>query len=361
MSLAHSGRVVEVDPPAAAASPARPWRALDNPAGLAVAAILLIMPLIANGFFLIEIFATTMTLGVIALSLMFLAGYGGMVSLMQLTIAGFAGYMCAVLGVSGNAEVSLGWPWWLATPVGIAMATAFGTLGGALAVRTEGIYTIMITLAIGAAFYYFTNQNWAIFNGHTGINNVATPHFWGVDWRADVPFYYVVLAVAALCYLAVEYVARAPFGLALQGVRDNPRRMAALGFNVNAHRVAAYALASLVAALGGVLQVWNYHQISPGSVGVERCIDILIIAIVGGITRPIGPFIGALIFVVLRTFALDFLVRIGLDGNRFRLLIGIGFLAIVFFSSDGVIGLYERWRRRQRAETAAAGGDHRHG
>ena len=239
------------------------WAEFDNPAAWAVAAILLVMPLIANGFFLIEIFGTTLILGIIALSLMFLAGYGGMVSLMQLTIAGFAGYMVAVFGMSGSANISLGWPWWLATPMALALATAFGTLGGALAVRTEGIYTIMITLAIGAAFYYFTNQNWAIFNGHTGINTIVTPQFWGVDWRSDIPFYYVILATAALCYFVVLYVSRAPFGLALQGVRDNPRRMAALGFNVNAHRVAAYALASLIAALGGVLQVWNYRQISP--------------------------------------------------------------------------------------------------
>ena len=111
------------------------------------------MPLIANGFFLIEIFATTLILGIMALSLMFLAGYGGMVSLMQLTIAGFSAYMVAVFGVSGNANISLGWPWWLAMPMALALATLFGTLGGALAVRTEGIYTIMITLAIGAAFY----------------------------------------------------------------------------------------------------------------------------------------------------------------------------------------------------------------
>jgi branched-chain amino acid transport system permease protein len=337
----------------------RAWPELNNPAAWLVALILVIMPLIASGFFLIEIFGTTLILGTVALSLMFLAGYGGMVSLMQLTIAGFAGYMVAVFGVSGNANISLGWPWWLATPMALVLATIFGTLGGALAVRTEGIYTIMITLAIGAAFYYFTNQNWAIFNGHTGINTVATPHFLGIDWRADIAFYYLILSVAALCYFAVQYVSRAPFGLALQGVRDNPRRMAALGFNVNAHRVAAYAFASFIAGLGGVLQVWNYRQISPGSVGVERCIDILIIAVVGGITRPIGPFIGALIFVMLRTFALDILIKFGLDGNRFRLLIGLGFLAIVFWSSDGVIGLWERWRRRYaRTPSRTAGSRH---
>ena len=138
------------------------------------------------------------------------------------------------------------------------------------------------------------------------------------------------------------------------------RALAALGFNVNAHRVAAYAFASFVAALGGSLQVWNYRQISPGSVSVGACIDILIIAVVGGITRPIGPFIGAFIFVILRTFALDFLIKFGLDGNRFRLLIGLGFLAIVFWSSDGVVGLWERWRRRNATAPTRPDGS-RHG
>lgn len=362
MSVTHDARVQVRRSAATVERPAtRAWPDINHPAAWILVVILVIMPLIASGFFLIEIFASTLILGTIALSLMFLAGYGGMVSLMQLTIAGFCAYMVAVFGVSGNANISLGWPWWLAVPMALTLATIFGTLGGALAVRTEGIYTIMITLAIGAAFYYFTNQNWAIFNGHTGMNNVATPNFWGVNWRADIPFYYLVLAVAALCYFAVSYISRAPFGLALQGVRDNPRRMAALGFNVNAHRVAAYAVASFIAGLAGVLQVWNYRQVSPGTVSVGACIDILIIAVVGGITRPIGPYIGAFVFVLLRTFALDFLVRIGLDGNRFRLLIGLGFLAIVFWSSDGVIGLWERWRQRQHRDASRPGGGRAYG
>ena len=331
------------------AAPERPLSGFfTNPAALILGFLLLILPLVANGFFLSEVFGATFILGTIALSLMFLAGYGGMVSLMQLTIAGLAGYMVAVFGASGSANISLFWPWWVAAPLALAVATLFGTIGGALAVRTEGIYTIMITLAIAAAFFYFTNQNWDLFNGHTGISSVATPRFWGVDWRADVPFYYLCLAVAVLCFAAVTYVSRAPFGLALQGVRDNPRRMAALGFDVRAHRIAAYALASFIAALAGVLQVWNYRQIAPGSVAVDRAIDILIIAVIGGVTRPIGAYIGALIFVLLRTFTLDVLVALGLDGNRFRLLIGIGFLLIVFWSPDGVIGLWERWRARAK-------------
>ncbi len=208
MSLAHDSRVA-LQPATMAQRPARTWPEINHPAAWIVALILVIMPLIASGFFLIEIFASTLILGTMALSLMFLAGYGGMVSLMRSPSPASRPTWSRVFGVSGNANISLGWPWWLAVPMALALATAFGTLGGALAVRTEGIYTIMITLAIGAAFYYFTNQNWAIFNGHTGINTVATPHFWGVNWRADIPFYYIVLAVAALCYFAVEYLSRA--------------------------------------------------------------------------------------------------------------------------------------------------------
>jgi branched-chain amino acid transport system permease protein len=280
----------------------------------------------------------------IALSLMFLAGYGGMVSLVQMTVAALAGYMVAILGQSGVAEISLGWPWWLAVPVAVAVAVLFGTITGLLAVRTAGIYTIMITLAIASAFFYFTRQNYAIFNGYNGFSSVFPPSAFGVDWRESIPFYYLVLVLAGLSYAAVLYVSRAPFGLALQGVRDNARRMAALGFNVTAHRVGAYAFAALIAALAGILLVWLNGQVSPGTAAVGPVIDILVIAVVGGIGRPIGPFIGAFLYVLLRTFALDALVAVGLDGARFQLLIGLGFLLVVFFSPDGLLGLWDRWR-----------------
>lgn len=312
--------------------------------------ILLTMPAWANDFWLFQVMGWTFILGMIALSLMFLAGYGGMVSLIQMSVAAMGGYMVAIFGTSGVGAISMGLPWWVVIPVAVVIATAFGTLVGALAVRTEGIYTIMITLAIAAAFFYFTRQNYGIFNGYSGFNSVVPPQLFGIDWRGAVPFYYLTLALALLSYLAVVYVSRAPFGLALQGVRDNPRRMAALGFNVTAHRIAAYAFASVIAALGGILLVWQNAQISPGTAGIPAVIDILVIAVVGGISRPIGPFIGALIYVLLDTFAPDVLTSLGLSGERFKLLIGLGFLAVVFFSPDGVLGLWDRWQAR-RAET----------
>ena len=317
-----------------------------------LALFLLVLPAFASNFVLIELFGWAMILGMIALSLMFLAGYGGMVSLVQMTVAGCAGYMVAIFGTSAVTDISLNWPWWLGIPVAILIAVIFGTLSGVLAVRTEGIYTIMITLAIASAFYYFTLQNYPLFNGFSGFTAVRAPQVFGVDWRAPVPFYYLILFWAVLSFLIVVYISRSPFGLALQGTRDNARRMAALGFNVTAHRVAAYAFAALIAAIAGVLLVWHGGQISPGTAGVGPVIDILIIAVVGGLSRPIGAFIGAIIYVNLRTFALDALVAVGLDGKRFQLLIGLGFLLIVLFSPDGILGLWARWRARYARSNA---------
>lgn len=312
-----------------------------------IAILLLIMPAFASDFTLFQIFGWSFILGMIALSLMFLAGYGGMVSLVQMTIAGLAGYMVAIFGNSAITDISQGWPWYVSIPIALIIAILFGSVVGWLSVRTEGIYTIMITLAIASAFFYFTRQNYVVFNGFSGFNGVLPPMLFGVDWRGSQAFYYLALFWAAVSYLSVLYLSRSPFGLALQGVRDNPRRMAALGFNVNAHRVAAYAFAALIAGIGGILLTWQSAQISPGTAGVGPVIDILIIAVIGGLRHPIGPFIGAFIYVVLKTFSVDFLTAMGLGGERFQLLIGISFLVIVFWSPDGILGLWEKWRQNR--------------
>lgn len=334
------------DRPAARSRPGfSEWIRQVHPAAWMLAALLLFLPAFSSDFVQFQIFGWTFIYGMIALSLMFLAGYGGMVSLVQMTVAACAGYMIAIFGDSAVANISLGWPWWLTIPVALAVAVLFGTVSGALAVRTEGIYTIMITLAIASAFFYFTRQNYVLFNGFSGFNSVNPPDIFGIDWRRPAAFYYLTLFWAAVSYFAVLYVSRSPFGLALQGVRDNPRRMAALGYNVTAHRIAAYAFAAVIAGIAGILLTWQNNRISPGTAGIGPVIDILVIAVVGGLSRPIGPFIGAFVYVLLRTFALDILVAVGLDGQRFQLLIGLGFLLIVFFSPDGLLGLWARFRR----------------
>jgi branched-chain amino acid transport system permease protein len=119
---------------------------------VAVFVFLLALPWFATPFFTYQIGAQSLALGLIALSLTFLAGYGGMISLAQMTVAGIAGYMVGIFGTSGVVEISLKWPWWIVVPLAIAIATVAAAFIGWLSVRTEGIYTIMITLAVGVAF-----------------------------------------------------------------------------------------------------------------------------------------------------------------------------------------------------------------
>jgi branched-chain amino acid transport system permease protein len=318
----------------------RPWHHIGL-RHVAVLLAVLVYPWVVPPFFAYQIGGQSLTLGLIALSLTFLAGYGGMLSLAQMTVAGIAGYIVAILGVSGTPEISLGWPWWLVVVLAIAGATLAATLIGWLSVRTEGIYTIMITLAIGMAFFYLAQQNYAIFNGFQGFQKVVPPVVLGVDWRDPVPFYYLALFWALAGYFFVKYLIRAPFGVALQGVRDNARRMSALGYSPVAHRVAAYAVAGVIASIGGVLFVWYNGLITPGSVGTSWLINILIVAVLGGMRHPIGPFIGAVVFVLLQNFAIDLI-----DRERFNLVIGLVFLVIVLFSTDGLLGWWSWLRER---------------
>ena len=297
---------------------------------------LIVYPFVVSDFFIFQIGSYSLILGTIALSLMVLAGYGGMVSLAQMTVAGIAGYAVAILGTN-SAQLGLNLPLWIVVPCAIAIGSVVATCIGFVSVRTEGVYTIMITLAIAVVFFYLVRQNYAIFNGFNGFAGVEPPVIGAIYWRDPIPFYYLTLTVSTFFCWAVWYMARSPFGIALQAVRDNPRRMNALGFHVTAHRISAYCFSGVIASTAGVLFVWFNGRISPGSVNVDAVLNILIIAILGGLAHPIGPFLGAIIFVLLENFAIDFIAR-----ERFNTVIGVSFLLIVFLSPDGMLGIFQR-------------------
>jgi branched-chain amino acid transport system permease protein len=304
-----------------------------------------VYPLLASPFFVYQIGAQTLVLGLIALSLGFLAGTGGMVSLSQMTVAGVAAYMVAIFGSSSVTSISLGWAPWLAVLIALAASVIVAVAIGALSIRTEGIRTIMITLAIGVAFFYLTQQNYSVFNGFQGFANIEAPMLFALDLGEARAFYYLCLAISAAAVFGVIYIGRSPFGIGLQGVRDNARRMASLGFDVTLHRLAAHAIAGLIAGAGGVLFVYYNHRISPGSINTAALINVLVIAVLGGLRHPLGAFVGAALFVLLQNFAIDFVSR-----ERFNLVIGGVFLAVIFISPDGLLGLWERLRAFARPD-----------
>jgi branched-chain amino acid transport system permease protein len=300
---------------------------------LILAAFLIVFPLFASSFWVVSIGIKSLWLGVIAVSLIFLAGTVGLVSLAQTAIYGTAGYVVA------NLTVMQGWGGWPAALVGVLAAVAVAVLIALISARTAGIYFLMITFAIGVFLYFFALQYRPFTNGFSGINGVEAPSLLGLSLREPRNFYYLALAVALLAYLAVRHVIRSPFGLTLQGIRDSAQRMSALGYDVTAHRIAAFAFAGFVAACGGVLAVWYNGQISPGSVDVTRTIDVLVIAVIGGLYRLEGAWIGALAVTLLTNFANDYTAR-------FNSVIGLIFIAILVLSPGGISGIWESVARR---------------
>lgn len=312
---------------------------------------LLAYPLLVPDFWVVSVGAQALVLGLITLSLTFLAAYGGMVSLAQMAVAGVAGYAVAVFSShSANVGADI-LPWPMAVLIGMLAGTGAGLLIGAIAVRSRGIYLLMSTLAIAMIFYYVAQQNTVILHGFDGIRGVAVPTVLGVSLRGPRVFYYLCLAIAGLAYLLVVHVVRTPFGLALQGARDDEQRMRSLGYKVTLHQIAAFGVAGFLAAAGGILNLWYQGGISPGSIGMTSTVGILIMAVIGGLSHPRGAFIGALAYVLIQSFAVDIV-----GANRFNTLVGSVFLIIVMLSPDGLAGMWRTLVTRHASDRALRSG-----
>ena len=311
-------------------------------------ALLLVVfaPLIFTDYFVGVILTKALWLGIAAASLIFLASYAGMVSLGQVGLYAIAGMMFANL-VSADGGLDAAWNPWVAVIAALLIATLAGVLFGAVASRSVGIYFLMITLALGVLVYYFFAQVTQL-SGFGGVNSPQLPSLIGNPGSDPVPLFYVTLAASVLVFLGIRYLVRTPFGLTMQGLRDEPDRMRALGFNVTLHRTLAFGVGAFIAAVAGVLSVWYNQRISPGSIALGQTIDILVIAVIGGLFRLEGAWVGAIFFALLDNYSREYTPEIGdiLGPERFNTLIGIVFLVIVLASPGGLVGLWEKGRER---------------
>lgn len=310
-------------------------------AGLAVLLVvaLALVPAIFTTYFTSAVAATALVFGLAAVSLTFLAAYGGIVSLAQTGLYGVAGFVMAHFIVSGAVNPIL------AAVLAIAIAVAVGLAFGAIVSGSEGIYLLMITLALGVITYYFFSQV-DTFGGHEGINGVRAPGFIGNPVTHPTPMYELLLGCSVVVYAAIRFIARTNFGLTMQGIRDDPVRMRALGFNVRLHRTLAFTAGALIAALAGVLGTWNDTRISPGTIQVSQIIELMTIAVIGGLYRIEGAWIGALVYTLLDTYTRGIT-------DRFETWIGIVLLVILILSPDGLTGLAQRVYTRVRSGRSA--------
>ncbi|WP_139980269.1 branched-chain amino acid ABC transporter permease [Nocardioides litoris] len=290
-----------------------------------VAGFLLVAPFVLTPFFFVQILIRSLWLGTVAVSLTFLIRYAGMISLAQTGIYGVAAYVTANLSVTRGVEP------WTSACAGITVAVVLAVMVGALAARARGVYFLMLTLAVGVFLYYFALQYRPFTFGFSGINGVAVPSLGSIQLSDPRNFYYAALVAAAVCLLGLSAYSRSPLGLALQADRDCPERARALGMEPLVVRVVGFAVAGVVAAIGGVLSVWFNGQVSPGSLDVTRTIDVLVIAVLGGVARLEGAWLGALLLSVLTVYVSDLT-------DYYTTVIGLVFIGVVLASPNGVPG-----------------------
>lgn len=208
--------------------------------------VLLGLPFFASPFVLTQLGAQTFALGTIAMSLSFLAGQLGMVSLLQMSLAGVAAYTMAISGSAG-AGLGWGWPFWASMVLALGLTLVVSIVAGTLSARTEGVYTIMITLALGIAFVNLATQNYAVFNGFDGFTRVQVPVLVPESWGAGTNLYLLCLLLAVIAGVLVFWVRQTTFGVAFNGVRDNPRRMQSMGYSVFGLRIVAFGISGIIA------------------------------------------------------------------------------------------------------------------
>jgi branched-chain amino acid transport system permease protein len=326
-----------------------PKALVERGIGLAVLVLLAAGPAVFNDYWVSTLLTQTFIFGIVATSVIFLFAYGGMISLAQTALMGIAGYalgnMVTQRVPGGETKgLTLGWDPTLALVLAIAVTTAIGLIFGAVAARSFGIYFLMLTLTYGVIANYFFGQvtQFGGFSPIAGINRY-TPGFVGDVLGHPDKLYYIALGTALAVYAVIRYVVRTPFGLSLQGLRDDPLRMASLGYNVPLHRTLAFGFAAFVASLSGILLVWWDGQIAPGNIGLGATIELLVICVIGGLARIEGAWLGAFAFIVINNYVRD--VELPVVGGSFNTIIGLIFLAIVIVSPDGLMGLWDRlWR-----------------
>jgi branched-chain amino acid transport system permease protein len=326
-------------------------RNIELGAGLIVVALAALAPLWVSAYWTGALLTQVMLLGIIAASLTFLSAYGGMVSLAQVAVYGIAGFAAGNATTTNTKGLDLGWNPWVGLVIGLVFGTAIAFVFGALAARSVGIYFLMITLTFGVIANLFFGQVTQL-SGFGGISGIPTPHVFASPDAHPDRLYYLSLVLSVLVFALLTYLVRTPFGLSLQGIRDDPVRMSSLGYHVAFHRAVAFGFAGFVSSIGGILFVWWNGHIDPASIDINQMINVLAIAVIGGLYRLEGAWIGAFIYVVLN----NYLQTIGFIGPRFSTVIGIIFLAVVLVSPSGLMGLWDRALGTLRRREPGSGG-----
>ncbi len=297
---------------------------------------LVTLPFWMGGIYYINVSSQILFYAIFALGLNILVGYAGLVSLGHAGLFGITAYAVAYLLSSGLGHTEA----ILAT---LVISLASTAVFAALALRATGIGFIMITLALGQIIWGLAYRWISLTGGDNGINVRSRPAPFGYDLGSADAFYYATLVIFLIAVVAVTIFVQSPFGAALKGTRDQPRRMNALGYHVWAIRFWACLLSGLLTAIAGVLFVYYTQFISPQTTALTASAEVLLMVIAGGPATLLGPIVGAALVVVVKNVVSGYI-------ERWNFLLGAIFVAIVILMPEGLVpGTARLWRVGWRA------------
>jgi branched-chain amino acid transport system permease protein len=293
--------------------------------------------------FLIGLGTRILVMGLAAASLDLIVGFGGMVSFGHAAFFGIGGYMVGMLAFHAHEETAflgifpgtnqalVAWP--AAIVAGGLAALAIG----ALSLRTTGVHFIMITLAF-AQMIFFLFVSLKYYGGDDGLSFRPRNLLPGLDTRDETSFYYVVAALLVGFLMLARRLLDARFGMALRGVRENERRLAALGIAPYGIKLAAFTLAGAVAGLAGALMANQARFVSPELLHWTKSGDLLIMVILGGLGTLYGSVLGAAVLILLETV-------LSAWTEHWMIVLGPILVALILFARGGLWGVLAGTRR----------------
>jgi branched-chain amino acid transport system permease protein len=285
-----------------------------------IAALLIALPLALPSYH-VSIATQILIFSVLAMSIDILAGFAGRTPLCHGAIFGTSAYVVLYW------TTVLGGGMWAGLILGILAATLLAAVFALLAIRTSGVYFLLLTLALGMIVWGVCLRWTGVTGGENGIRGAGRPAF----IAGYVSFYYAVLAVVApLTFLMWRFV-RSPFGLTLRGIRDSDSRMRSLGYNVPLHLFLAFLASGFFAGVAGALYALFNDFVSPSTVQLSQSVAALLMTITGGVGTLFGGIIGAGAIIILENTVSAFTAR-------WPTVLGLTFVLIMIFAPEGVLG-----------------------
>ena len=298
---------------------------------------LLLPPFLAGDFY-INLASQILIAAIFALSLNLLVGFGGMTSLGHASYLGVAAYISALL------TSRYGFGHLTAAIMSISGTVAMAAFFGLIALRATGLGFLMITLALSQVLWGLAYRMSNVTNGDNGITGLTRPAPFGISLDSPVSFYWFALVVATFAFVMMTVFVSSAFGSSLKGVRDQPRRMAALGFNPWLIRWITFVYAGFWGGVSGLLYVYYHKYIHPTSLSITSSAEALLGVIAGGSGTLGGPAVGAALVLLLKNYASAYL-------ERWNMLLGLVFLFIVLVMPAGIVPGFSKLTATFRRES----------